>query len=64
MDLVHQAWQAAVREHDFDHQVSLMAHEGHLIHDTSAVMRAFHRLIAQELMHAKGRAWDDWRGHT
>jgi hypothetical protein len=64
MDLVHQAWQAAVREHDFDRQVSLMAHEGNLIRDTSAVMSAFHHLIAQELMHAKRRARDDWRAHT
>jgi hypothetical protein len=50
MDLVHQAWQTAVREWDFDRQVSLMAHEGNLIRDTSAVMSAFHQLIAQELM--------------
>jgi hypothetical protein len=50
MDVVHQAWQTAVREQDFDRQVSLMAHEGTLIRDTSAVMRAFHQLIAQELM--------------
>ena len=50
MDLVHQAWQTAVREHDFERQVSLMAHEGNLIRDTSAVMSAFHQLIAQELM--------------
>jgi hypothetical protein len=43
MDLVHQAWQTAVREQDFDRQVSLIAHEGNLIHDTSAVMHAFQR---------------------
>jgi hypothetical protein len=46
MDVVHQAWQAAVREGDFDRQVRLMAHEGTLIRDTSAVMHAFHHLIA------------------
>ena len=51
MNVVHQAWQAAAREHDFDRQVSLMAHEGKLIRDTSTVMTAFHQLIAQELMH-------------
>jgi hypothetical protein len=51
MDLVHQAWQTAVREHDLDRQVSLMAHEGNLIRETSAVMSAFYQLIAQELMH-------------
>jgi hypothetical protein len=50
MDAVHQDWQAAVREHDFNRQVSLMTHEGNLIRDTSAVMSAFHELIAQELM--------------
>jgi hypothetical protein len=50
MDAVHQDWQAAVREWDFDRQVSLMAHEGKLIRDTSTVMTAFHQLIAQELM--------------
>jgi hypothetical protein len=64
MDRVPQAWQTAVRERDFDRQVSLMTYEGHLIRDTSAVMRAFHQLIAQELMHVKGRAWDYRRGHT
>jgi hypothetical protein len=42
MDRVPQAWQTAVRERDFDRQVSLMTYEGHLIRDTSAVMRAFH----------------------
>jgi ketosteroid isomerase-like protein len=51
IDVVHQDWQAAVRERDFDRQMSLMAHEGNLIRDTSAVMSAFHQLIAQELMH-------------
>ena len=55
MDAVHQAWQAAVREHDFDRQVSLMAHEGNLIRETSAVMSAFHQLIAQALMRTQVR---------
>jgi hypothetical protein len=64
MDVVHQDWQAAVREHDLDREVSLMAHEGALIRDTSAVMRAFRQLIAQELMHAKGRAREYWPSHT
>jgi hypothetical protein len=64
MDLVHQAWQTAVREQDIDRQVSLMAHEGNLISDTSAVMSAFHQLIAQELMHTKRRDRDYWRDHT
>jgi hypothetical protein len=50
MDLVHHAWQTAVRGWDFDHQVSLMVHEGNLIRETSAVLRAFHHLITQELM--------------
>jgi len=50
MDLVHQSWQTAVREHDLDRQVRLMAHEGNLIRDTSAVMSAFHQLNAQELI--------------
>lgn len=50
MDLIHQDWQAAVREWNFDRQVSLMAHEGNLIRDTSAIMSALHQLIAQELM--------------
>jgi hypothetical protein len=50
MGVIHQTWQTVVREHDFDRQVSLMAHEGNLIRDTSAVMSAFHQLIAQELM--------------
>ena len=49
MDIVHQAWQTAVREWDFDRQVGLMAYEGNLIRDTSAIMSAFHQLIAQEL---------------
>jgi hypothetical protein len=64
MDLVHQAWQTAVREQDIDRRVSLMAHEGNLISDTSAVMSAFHQLIAQELMHTKRRDRDYWRDHT
>jgi hypothetical protein len=64
MDVVHQAWQAAVRERDFDRQVSLMTHEGNLIRETSAVMSAFHQLMAQELMHTTRRDRDDWRGHT
>jgi hypothetical protein len=51
MDRVHHAWQTAVREQDFDRQVSLMAHEGTLIRETSDVMSAFHYLIAQELRH-------------
>jgi hypothetical protein len=44
MDLIHQSWQTATREWVFDRQVSLMAHEGNLIRDTSAVMSAFHQL--------------------
>jgi hypothetical protein len=63
MDLVHQAWQMAVREPDFNRQLSLMAHDGNLIRETSAVMSAFHQLIAQELMRTKQRDGDDWRGH-
>jgi hypothetical protein len=63
MDLVHQDWQAAVRERDFNRQVSLMAHEGNLIRDTSAVMSAFHQLIAQELMHTQRWDRDDCQGH-
>ena len=55
IDLVHQAWQAAVHERDADRQLSLMAHEGNLIRETSAVMSAFHHLIAQELM--RTNAW-------
>jgi hypothetical protein len=50
MDAVHQAWQAAVREQDFAQEVSLIAHEQTLLRQTSAVMSAFHQLIAQELM--------------
>jgi hypothetical protein len=55
MDVVHQSWQTAVRAWDFDRQVILMTHEGHLIRETSAVMSAFHQLIAQELM--RTHAW-------
>jgi hypothetical protein len=47
-DLVHQAWQKAVRESDFDRHVSLMAREGNLTRETSALMSVFHQLMAQE----------------
>ena len=50
LDLVHQAWQAAVHEQDSDRELSLIAHEGNLLRETSAIMSAFHHLVAQELM--------------
>lgn len=55
IDIVHQAWQTAVRERDFDCQSSLIAHERGLILEASAIINAFQQLISQELMHTN--AW-------
>jgi hypothetical protein len=49
-DLVHQAWQAGVRERDSARQSSLMTHEGDLLLEASAVISALQQLIAHELM--------------
>jgi hypothetical protein len=49
MDVIHQAWRVAVHEHDFAKEVRLIAYEQTLILKTSAVMSAFHRLIAKKL---------------
>lgn len=53
LDSVHQAWQTAVREQDFDRQLSLMGREHGLIRDVSAVMSAFQQLMPQKPMETK-----------
>jgi hypothetical protein len=53
MDVVHQAWQAAVRVQDFDRQSSLIAHERGLILEASAVISAYQQLIPKEPMRTK-----------
>ena len=53
MDIVHQAWQAAVCRRDFDRQSSLIADERNLILEVSAVISAFQQLVSQQLMHTK-----------
>jgi hypothetical protein len=55
MDIVHQAWQTAIREGDLDRQSRLIAHEQGLVLEVAAVIGALQQLISQASM--RTQAW-------